>query len=228
MALITVSRHFGAGGHTLGENLRDRFGFQLVDEPFIDELALKCSVSPGWLTAMEKEASSTLLSMISSFLHGGPYYNQPATRAEREERKKYVAFLTQIFTEMASQGGYIIVGRGAQFILKDHPKALHVLLVANYESRIAFLVDRHNLSRPEAARMIRAREKERARLASCLFGANIDDISLYNIVLNTSLMPYEWVVESVSGLVTRFIDRESSSAAPSAMRGSDIEATHEG
>ena len=91
MVVVTISRHFGAGGHTLGEKLRERFGFQLVDEPFIDELALQCNVSPSWLTSLEKEASSTLLSMISAFLSGGPYFIQSATRAEREERQKYLA-----------------------------------------------------------------------------------------------------------------------------------------
>lgn len=210
MVVVTISRHFGAGGHTLGEKLRERFGFQLVDEPFIDELALQCNVSPSWLTSLEKEASSTLLSMISAFLSGGPYFIQSATRAEREERQKYLAFLTQIFTEMASKGGYVILGRGAQFILKDHPKALHVLLVADYESRIAFLVDRHNLSRPEAERMIRARERGRAAMVSRLFEADVDDLGLYHMVLNSSLLSYGWVVESVCQMVNRFIAREES------------------
>lgn len=210
MVVVTISRHFGAGGHTLGERLCERFGFQLVDEPFIDELALKRNVSPGWLSALEKEASSTFLSMISSLLSGGPYFIQAATRAEREERQKYLGFLTQTFIEMAGKGGYVILGRGAQFILKDHPKALHVLLVAGYESRIAFLVDHHNVSRPEAERMIRAKERERAALVSRLFEADIDDLGLYHMVLNSSLLPYEWAVESVCQMVNRFIAREES------------------
>ncbi len=207
MVVVTISRHFGAGGHTLGEKLCERFGFQLVDEPVIDELALKAKVSPSWLTAMEKEASSTLLSMISTFVSGGLFYKQPGSSAEREERQKYIAFLTQIFTKMANEGRYVIVGRGAQFILKGHPKALHVLLVADYESRIAFLVGHHNISRSEAVSMIRSRQRERAAVASRLFKADIDDLGLYHIVLNTSLMPYEWAVESVCQAVNRFIDR---------------------
>ena len=207
MVVVTISRHFGAGGHTLGEKLCERFGFQLVDKPVIDELAHKAKVSPSWLTAMEKEASSTLLSMISTFVSGGLFYRQPGSPARREERQKYIAFITQIFTTMANEGGYVIVGRGAQFILKGHPKAVHVLLVADYESRIAFLVGHHNISRSEAVSMIRARQRERAAVASRLFEANIDDLGLYHIVLNTSLMPYEWAVESVCQAVNRFIDR---------------------
>lgn len=228
MALVTISRHFGAGGHTLGEKLCERFGFHLVDELAIEKLALKHKLSSNWLTTIEKEASSTLLSVLSSIVSRGLFYKHPGSVAEKDDRQKYITFLTDIFTAMASEGGYVIVGRGAQFILKGHPKAIHVLLVADYESRVSFLVDHYNLSRSEAASKIRAREKERATLASCLFEANIDDPSLYNIVLNTSLMPYEYVVESVSGLVTRFIDRESSSAVSSTIRGLDFTEMHEG
>ena len=208
MAVVTISRHFGAGGHTLGEKLCERFDFRLVDASVVDRLARKAKLSPNWLTAMEKEASSTLLSVISTFVSRGIFYKHPGSPAEREDRQKYIAFLTQIFTALANEGGHVIVGRGAQLILKGHPKAIHVLLVAGYESRVAFLVDHHKISRSEAVRTIRAREKERAALASRLFQADIDDPSLYQIVLNTSLMPYDWVIETVSQLVTRFIDRD--------------------
>jgi cytidylate kinase len=208
MAVVTISRHFGAGGHTLGEKLCERFDFRLVDASVVDRLARKAKLSPNWLTAMEKEASSTLLSVISTFVSGGIFYKHPGSPAERDDRQKYIAFLTQVFTTLANEGGHVIVGRGAQFILKGHPKAIHVLLVADYESRVAFLVDHHKISRSEAERTIRVREKERAALASRLFEADIDDPSLYQIALNTGLMPYDWVIETVSELVTRFINRE--------------------
>lgn len=207
MNTVTISRHFGAGGHTLGERLCERFGFQLVDEPVINELAHKAKVSPGWLSAMEKEASSTLLSMLSSFVSGGLFYKRAGSPPEMGERQKYIDFLTQTFTTMANKGGYVIVGRGAQFILKGHPKAVHVLLVADYERRIEFLVGHHNISRSEAVSMIRARERQRAAVASRLFKSNLDDLGLYHMVLNTSLMPYEWAIESACQVVSRFIDR---------------------
>jgi hypothetical protein len=73
MALVTISRRFGAGGHTLGEKLCERFGFHLVDELAIDKLALEHKLSPNWLSTIEKEASSTLLSILSSIVSRGPF-----------------------------------------------------------------------------------------------------------------------------------------------------------
>ncbi len=208
MAVVTISRHFGAGGHTLGQMLCERFDFRLADASVVDRLARNAKLSPDWLNAMEKEASSPLLSMISTLVSGGIFYKHPGSPAEKDDRQKYIAFLTQIFTAMANEGGYVIVGRGAQFVLKGHPKAIHVLLVADYESRVSFLMGQHKISRSDAEKTIRAREKERTALASRLFEENIDDASLYQIVLNTGMMPYDWVVDTVSELVTRFMERE--------------------
>jgi cytidylate kinase len=208
MAVVTISRHFGAGGHTLGQMLCERFDFRLADASVVDRLARNAKLSPDWLNAMEKEASSPLLSMISTLVSRGIFYKHPGSPAEKDDRQKYVAFLARIFSAMANEGGYVIVGRGAQFVLKGHPKAIHVLLVADYESRVSFLTGHHKISRSEAERMIRAREKERTALASRLFDADMDDASLYHVVLNTGTMPYDWVVDTVSELVKRFMERE--------------------
>jgi cytidylate kinase len=208
MAVVTISRHFGAGGHTLGEMLCERFDFRLADASVVDQLARNEKLSPSFLNAMEKEASSTILSTISTLVSRGIFYKHPGSPAEKDDRQKYIAFLTRIFTAMANEGGYVIVGRGAQFVLKGHPKAIHVLLVADYESRVSFLMDHHKISRSEAEKTIRAREKERTTLVSRLFETNADDPSLYHIALNTGVMPYDWVVDTVSELVTRFTDRE--------------------
>ncbi len=208
MAVVTISRHFGAGGHTLGERLCERFDFRLADASVVDRLARNEKLSPSFLNAMEKEASSKLLSAISTLVSRGIFYKHPGSPAEKDDRQKYISFLTDVFTAMANEGGYVIVGRGAQFILKGHPKAIHVLLVADYESRVSFLMEQHNTSRSEAEKTIRTRERERATLASRLFEADIDDPSLYQIVLNTGQMPYDWVVDTVSELVSRFKDRE--------------------
>jgi cytidylate kinase len=208
MAVVTISRHYGAGGHTLGEKLCQRFGFRLADAAVVDGLARKAKLPPNWLAAMEREASSTLLSTISTLVSRGIFYKHPGSPAEEEDRKRYVSFLTEVFTAMANEGGYVIVGRGSQFILRDHPKAMHVLLVADHESRVRFLVDNHSISRSEAEKQIRAKERERATIALRLFEANLDDPSLYQVVLNTGRMPYDWVVETVSGLLSRFMDRE--------------------
>ena len=204
MAAITISRQFGAGGRTLGERLCERFGFHLVDEFVIDELARKAKVKGDWLTAMEKEASSTLLSLLSSIVSSGLIYRTPTAPGEDFERKKYKDFLRRVMTTMANEGGYVLLGRGAQIVLQDHPKVLRILLVAEYEDRVKFMVQRYHLSGEEAKKIIKEKETQRAAVATNIFGTDIDDPKLYHLALNMSRMPFDWAVDFAGDFFTRF------------------------
>jgi hypothetical protein len=175
-----------------------------VDEFVIDELAKKAKVKGDWLTAMEKEASSPLLRLISSIVSSGLIYRTPTAPGEDFERKKYKDFLRQIMTTMANEGGYVLLGRGSQFILGKHPKVFHLLLVAEYEDRVRFMVQRYGLSEEEAKKIIKEKENQRAAVATNIFGADIDDPGLYHLVLNMSLIPFDWAVECAGDFFARF------------------------
>jgi hypothetical protein len=188
----------------LGERLCERFGFRLVDEFVIDELARKAKLKGDWLTAMEKEASSTLLSLLSSIVSSGHFLKTPAAPGEEFEHKKYRDFLRRIMTAMANEGGYVLLGRGSQLILRTHPKVFRILLVAEYEDRVKFMVQRYHLSEEEAKKIIKEKEGQRAAVAMNIFGADIDDPKLYHLVLNTSLVPFDWAVEIAGDFFARF------------------------
>jgi hypothetical protein len=205
MATLVVARQFGAGGRTMGERLCQRFGFRLVDESVIDELARKAKVKGDWLTAMEKEASSTILGLLSEIISMGVLYKGPAAPGEESERKKYREFLGHIMTAMANEGGYVLLGRGAQIVLRDHPKVCRILLVAEYEDRVKFMVQRYRLSEEEAKKIIKEKETQREAVATNIFGTNIDDPKLYHVILNVSRMPFDWAVDLAGDFFARFM-----------------------
>lgn len=189
----------------MGERLCDLFQFQLVDEQVINELARKDKISGDWLTAMEKEASSTTLGIVSSVASSGFLYKTPASQGEGFERKKYIDYLTKIMTSMANKGGYVFIGRGAQLVLKNRRSAFHIMLVADYEDRLKFLIEHYKVSRSEAERMMKHKERQRTAVASNIFRVDINDPALYHMVLNTSRIPFDWAVDSVVHLLTRFM-----------------------
>ncbi|RJR23703.1 MAG: cytidylate kinase-like family protein [Desulfobacteraceae bacterium] len=207
MATITISRQFGAGGRTLGEKLCERFGLQMVDEYAIDELARKAKLSGEWLKAIEKEASSTILGLISNIVSSGIFFRSGSAPDEEFEKQKYIAFLSRLMTSMANQGGYVFLGRGSQLVLKGYPKVFHILLVGEYEDRLKFMMEHYKLSEDEARKTIKEKERQRAAVACNIFGFDIDNPNLYHITLNTSLVPFEWAVDTVSELFARFLKK---------------------
>src|SRR6056297_2320851 len=130
MAVLTVSRQFGAGGRTLGKHVAEKMGFTLIDEDMVGKVAERAKVSKNWVRSIEKEAGGSLLKFMS-YLVPQRYVNQilDDTRGYIDE-EVYVSTLTEVINELAKEENCVIVGRGGQYILREHPTAFHVLLVA--------------------------------------------------------------------------------------------------
>ena len=64
MAVITISRQFGAGGKTIGQKVAEALGYTFIDEDIIQIIAEKAKVSPGWVESVEKEAGGKFSKFI--------------------------------------------------------------------------------------------------------------------------------------------------------------------
>lgn len=208
MAVLTISRQFGAGALLLGDKICEKTGFHMVDENIINEVLRKEKMSANWLEALEKESASNALYLLSSIVSQGLFYKTPGFSPDEVDRKRYLEVLTHIMQEMANKGGFVIIGRGAQFILKQHPKTIHILLVSEYENRVRLVAETFEISSAKAKDLIRAKEKERARLAANLFKEDIDDTTHYHLVLNTSKIPLAGAVDMVLELLKKKIKQE--------------------
>ena len=147
MAVLTISRQFGAGGITLGKMIADRLGYTFAHTEIIQEIAREANVSPQWVESFEKEAGTKLSRVISSMVS-----QKWIDRILKDERgyldeKIYLDYLVLIIAKMADENDVVIIGRGSQYILNDHPDAFHILLVDEFENRVKFLIDRYKFSK---------------------------------------------------------------------------------
>lgn len=202
MAVLTVSRQFGAGGRTLGKNVAEKMGYALVDEDMVSKIAERAKVSKNWVRSIEKEAGGSLLRFMS-YLVPQRYVNQilDDTRGYIDE-EVYVNTLTEVINELAKEDNCVIVGRGGQYILRDNQAVFHVLLVAEMDDRINFMVDHYKLKREEARTVIRVREKRRVNLYRKFGREDYNDPHLYHFVLNMSKLSMEKASELVCELIS--------------------------
>jgi cytidylate kinase len=68
----------------------------------------------------------------------------------------------------------------------------------------------YDLSRSEAEESVKEKERQRASVASKIFETDVNDPKLYHVILNTSLVPFDWGVEMAAVLVSHFLARERS------------------
>ena len=114
---------------------------------------------------------------------------------------KYVELLNLIIPKIAKDGNAVIVGRGGQYILHTFAETYHLLLIANEEDRINFIEENYRVSRTKAVQMIKRMDKRRANLFSYFRRKDYDDPTIYNLVLNMSLVSIEKAQDLVYKLI---------------------------
>ena len=92
--------------------------------------------------------------------------------------------------QLASKGNVILIGRGANLITRPLGHVFHVRLVGSLEKRLKHCQDRYGITRNAALRLIRDEDRGRKRYLKKYFDEDLDDPLLYNLVLNTDLLPH--------------------------------------
>ncbi len=204
MAVITISRQFGAGGKTLGKLVAKKMGYSLADEDIIQKVADKVNVSKDCVKFIEQEAGGTLLKFMSGLVAKNYIERILGVDKGHIDEEVYVDALREIITHAAREDNVVIVGRAGQYILQDHPKAFHVLLVAEKEDRIKFMEKHYSLSRTEAENVVDVYGKRRTNLYRMFGKQDYDQPSLYHIVLNMSKlnMDMDRAAELVTGMIS--------------------------
>lgn len=203
MAVVTISRQYGAGGKTLGKQLAERLNYTFADRDIIQRIAKEANVSQDWVTSFEKEAGSKMSRMVSKMVS-----QRLVDRVLKNERgyldeKIYLDYLVLIIAQIADEGDVVIMGRGSQYILDDHPDAYHILLIDNFENRVRFLIDNYQLTDRQAAQTVKYEDRRRASLYRKLGKQDYDSPSLYHLVLNMAYLEMSPAVDLVDHLVTR-------------------------
>jgi cytidylate kinase len=202
MAVVTISRQYGAGGKTLGKLLAERLKYTFADSDIIQRIAKEANVSSAWVTSFEKEAGSKVSRMVSKMVS-----QRLVDRVLKNERgyldeKIYLDYLVLIIAQIADEGNVVIMGRGSQYILDDHPEAFHILLIDNVENRIKFLIKNYKLSDRQAAQMVNYEDRRRASLYRKLGKQDYDHPALYHLTLNMAKLDMPSAVDLVHHLVT--------------------------
>lgn len=201
MAVITISRQYGAGGKTLGKLISERMGYTFADNNIVQLVAKEANVSTNWVESFEKEAGSKLSRLINTMVS-----QRWVDRILKDERgyldeKIYLDYLVLIIAQIADEGDVVIIGRGSQYILDDHPDAYHILLVDEFDHRVKFLMDNYQMSLKKAQQVVIAEDKRRDNLYSRLGKKDYDSPGLYHLVLNMNRLQMDQALKLVCNLI---------------------------
>jgi len=184
MAVITISRYFGAGGITLGKRLAKELDYHFINDQLINEVAEKAGVSSEQIQCFEKRGT-TKLDRLLDFVVSSSFIERHSDKHGYVTAKKYVDEVREVILNIYEQGNAVIIGRGSNYALQGKPRTVHVLLIADMRHRIRFLMENYGMTEEQADKAIKRADMIRRNFLDCFDpSGNHDDPRLYTMVLN--------------------------------------------
>lgn len=202
MAVITISRQYGAGAMALGRMLAEKRSYTLASRDIVQQIADKAKVSTDFVLAVEKEAGTKLSRFMTRIISSRGMVNKILREDSGYiDEKLYLDYLVLTVVQIADEGNAVIMGRGSQYILRTHPDAFHILLVDDLDNRVARVAKRENAGTEHAARIVAQQDTRRLSLYHQLGKQDFDNPSLYHLVLNMSRLSLEKAQQLVVNLL---------------------------
>lgn len=169
MAIVTICRGTRSGGQALAECLAERLRWPIVGREILQEAAAELGVSEALLTERMREAPRL--------------WDRHAAI-----RRTYVVAVQAALAERGAPGNLVYHGLAGQLLLKGLPAILRVRLIAPQEARMRAAMERDGMAREAAERFIAREDEARARWVRMMYGEDITDPRLYDMVVNLETM----------------------------------------
>jgi len=197
--IITIGREFGSGGHEIGSRLAKRLGMKFYDKELIKAAAEKMGCCENFIEHNNEKTPSVFARSVS-FSRGGATYAQLSP-----EDNIYVCQSLAI-REFAEEGNCIIVGRCADYILRERDDVVNIFVYAPIENRVErkMLLSENEKSAAAIKKEILATDKRREKYYNFYTGNRWGDSRNYHICIDTAKIGIDGAVEIIVDYIEKY------------------------
>jgi cytidylate kinase len=190
--IITISRAFGSGGRTMGRKIAEKLGIPFYDKELVDQIAVESGFAPKFVEEHGEHSPTGSFFSYAFAPQGVPGIMNGLSTAD---------FLWNIqcnvILQLADQGPCVIVGRNADYILKDRPDALHVYVFADVPYRAERIVRLYGESEKAPEQRLAEKDKRRRVNYQHYTGRTWGMAQNYDLCLDTGVLGEDYCAEIV-------------------------------
>ena len=194
--IITISREFGSGGRTIGHMVAEKLGIPFYDKELVDQIAVESGFAPKFVEEHGEHSPGKSLFSYAFAPQGVPGVMHGLSTAD---------FLWNIqcnvILQLADQGPCVIVGRNADYILKDNPNALHVYVFADVPYRAERIVRLYGDSEKKPEARLAEKDKRRKVNYQHYTGRTWGQAQNYDICLDTGVLGIDQCVDIIVNII---------------------------
>ena len=194
--IITISREFGSGGRFIGKEVAKQLGIAYYDKNIINEIAEKSGLSPEYI--QENAELSPKKGLFAYAFAGRDITGKSVEDMVYEAQRK-------VILELADKESCVIIGRNADYILKDTEgiQLVRAFIYAPNDVRIHNIMESHNLSEKDAKLLLDEKDKRYHKRHLALTGSNRGDRHNRDILINSDFLGIQGTAEYLEDLIAK-------------------------
>jgi cytidylate kinase len=203
--IITIEREYGCGGGDVAQLVATQLGWKLWDQRLTEEIARLANCPKAIVEAREERNDPLYYRLFKSFMRGSYEGSINAPKLNLVDSETILKITKRVVAHAAERGNCVIVGRGSQHFLRNHPDTLRVFLFAPREDKVRRLLARGK-SEKEAEELVDTVDRERAHFIQKYFNVEWPDRVIYHTMMNTAIGD-ECVANMILSLVQTYQSR---------------------
>lgn len=190
--IITISRQYGSNGKEIGRKLAEYLDIGYYNKEIMEKIAIDMGIDPHFFSGTDKNDLGlyTLPEGHGSF----------STMAELSVNSKVYEMAESFIKGISERESAVIVGRCADYILRENKKCISVFFYSDIEDRVRWSIKEYHVPEKKAHKLVLEKDKQRAGFYEFYTNQHWGQARNYDIMINTSKMKEEEIIEMLSSL----------------------------
>ena len=193
--VITIARQYGSGGRTIGEMLAERLNIHYYNKELMKLASEDSGISEALFVNADEKVKNTRLFRIARSAYGGELI--PPESDDFTSTDNLFNYQAKIIRQLAREESCVIIGRCADYVLKDYDNVLSVFVHAPEDFCLEQAAKKHSMSPKELKKFIAKTDKHRAEYYRYHTGKEWTDARNYDLCLDSSKLGFERCVQEI-------------------------------
>ena len=197
--VVAITRTCGSGGMSIGRLLSDYYAIDIYDRKLLQLASEDSGINEELFASVDESMKKSLLYRVSRKVYTGELI--PPESDDFTSNQNLFAYQAKVLKELAQRESYVVIGRAADYVLKDFKNLIRVYIHAPKDICIEREMKRQGINKREAAAYVEKMDKYREEYYTYHTGREWKSADNYDLCLDTSKFSYEESAEMIKSMI---------------------------
>lgn len=202
--VIAITRTCGSGGTTIGKMLSNDFKINMYDKELLRLASDDSGINESLFASVDESIKNSLLYKVSKNVYNGELI--PPESNEFTSNDNLFNYQAKILLELAEKESYVVIGRCADYILKDKPNVFKIFIHSSYKDCIKHEMESLCITEKEAIKQVKKLDKYRKEYYYYHTGKKWENVKNYDLCIDTSKLGFEKSVKYIKEYIKLRMD----------------------